>query len=145
MSGFQDDPCRALTAAQLTELGVGPAGEPAQEVTGMACRWRHPDGRGSVQVLFMDEDGNGLGSLYAAQADGRLKFFEELPPVDGYPAVAWGVSDVRADGRCAVGVGVNPEVAFSLQLRQSTANIGQADPCEVAVRVARMVLRTMRG
>lgn len=142
---FQEEPCDALTAAQLARLALDPTGRPGQEVLGRSCDWRHPDGRGSVQLTFLDTDGRGLGVVYGSQAEGKLVFFEELAPVDGYPAVAYGVVDDREIGGCSVAVGVNNQVAYDISLVQSSANTGRDDPCDVAAMVAGLALETMRG
>lgn len=146
VSQFQEDPCQAFTAEQLGTLAVNPDGESSAEPSGKACRWRHPDGRGSVQLTFLDQNDRGIGGVYAGEARGEWVFFEEMPPLDGgYPVVSFGKLDDRDTGRCAVAVGVSNQVAFLLHLAQSAANVGAEEPCEVASRVAGMALETMKG
>lgn len=95
-------------------------------------------------MRFQDKHPFGLSSLYQAYEDGKYAFFNELAPIEGYPAVSFDAIDRRDTGSCTVMVGVSDEIAFEIALQQSSANIGQTDPCETAVMVAGMALRTMQ-
>ena len=141
---FQQDPCQALTATQITAiLDASIDGKPTDRPLGNACQWRNPDTRGLVEVHFLDEDPRGLSAEYQADKDGKWAYFEKLPPIEGHPAVARSGSDDRDIGLCTVVVGVSDEVTFDVPVQLSEANVGK-DPCEAAVKVAGMALQTMK-
>jgi hypothetical protein len=142
---FQQDPCQALTANQVTTiLGGSVDGKPTDRPLGNACQWRDPDSRGLVEVHFSDQDPRGLSALYQASKDDKYAYFTVLPPIEGYPAVARDVVDDRDIGRCSVVVGVSDEITFDVPVRLSEANAGK-DPCDAAVKVAGMALQTMKN
>lgn len=143
---FQQDPCQSLTATQAQELNVNSPGEPREAPLGNACEFRGRSDRGAlVEVAFQDKHPFGLSAVYQANEDGKLDFFDELDPIEGYPAVAWAGTDDRPNGGCAVDVGVSDEIAFSLVVRLSQANVGEKDPCDTAAMVAGLALQTMKG
>ncbi|MET9260498.1 DUF3558 domain-containing protein [Amycolatopsis sp. NPDC004079] len=141
----QGDPCTVLTDAQVKTLfsGATPQVQPSQD-TGVAkqCRWSNPS-RGSgigVQLVYAWKDG--LGHVYAKKNEG---FFEELAPVQGYPAVAYGPTDDRATGRCSVAIGIADDAAFEVDVKLADSQAGKgADPCQDAQHVADLALATMR-
>lgn len=141
---FQQDPCLSLTAAQTKELNVPTSGKPYEEVLGNGCEWRNDETRGKTNVVFLDRDPRGLSALYKANKAGKWAYFEELSPIDGYPAITRDVVDDRDIGNCTVIVGVSDEIAFATILQLSEANVGKKDPCEVGVQVAGMALQTMK-
>ena len=93
----------------------------------------------------MDENPYGVSAMYQAHEDEKLAFFEPLEPVEGYPAVAYGVLDYRKDGECSVVTGTSDEIAFEIVLRLSAKNVGKKDPCDTAAMVAGMVVQTMKA
>jgi hypothetical protein len=145
-SRYQQDPCLGLTAAQTEELNVNSPGEPRDGALGNACTWGgRDDRRALVELASLDEYPFGLSAAYQANEDGKYDFFEVLPPIEGYPAVALGRVDDRQNGGCALAVGVSDEIAFGVTIRLSTANVAEKDPCETAAMVAGMALRTMKA
>lgn len=141
---FQQDPCQALTADQTQELNLPPAGEPKDRPLGNACQWRNPETRADTEVHFLDKNPRGLSAEYQAHDDGKFAYFEVLPPIEGFPAVANDVIDDRDIGRCTVVVGVSDEIAFEVPVQLSEANVGRREPCEAAAEVAGMALATMK-
>jgi hypothetical protein len=141
---FEDDPCLALTSAQSNELGIGAEGKPTSAPLGNACQWLNESTQGKVTISFLNEDPRGLSAEYRANDDGKWAYFTELPPIQGYPAIARGLSDNRDEGACALVIGTSDEIAFELALRLSQANTGEKDPCDVAVDVADMAMQTMK-
>jgi hypothetical protein len=141
---FQDDPCLSLTASQVDDLSLGMPGQPFDGPLGKACKWRNEETRGEVQVRFLDEDPTGLSSEYRANDEGKWEYFEELPPIEGHPAVARSGSDTRDLGDCTVVIGASDEIAFELALQLSQVNVGEQDPCEKAAEVAGMAVQTMQ-
>jgi Protein of unknown function (DUF3558) len=143
-STFQQDPCGALTPSQSTELNVGSSGKPDEEALGKVCTWQNPETGGMAILAFLDKDPRGLSAVYHADKEGKWAYFDELPPVEGFPAVARGLTDERKKGGCSIVVGVSDEIAFSLFLQLSLANSGQKDPCDTAILVAGKALQTMK-
>jgi hypothetical protein len=141
---FQQDPCQALTQAQVQPLGLPPSGASVDMPLGNACKWSKPDSTGSATVHFLDRHPYGLSAEYQAYKDGKTAFFLELPPIEGYPAVATGVADGRAQGWCTVVVGVSDKISFEVPITLALDSIGKDDPCEVAARVAGLALQTMK-
>jgi len=141
---FQQDPCQALTAAQAQELAVAP-GSPYKGELGNACKWESTtDSAAFVDVRFLTDDPRGLSALYQANDDGAYVYFDQLDPIEGYPAVTRGGTDGREGGRCTVVTGTSDEDAFEVVLRLSQANVGEKDPCDTAALVAEMALSTMK-
>jgi hypothetical protein len=142
---FQQNPCQVLTEAQTQELVVV-AGEPHDAPLGNACEWKSPDDRlAAVDVEFLNEDPRGLSALYDANEKGGYVYFDELEPIEGYPAVARDGVDDRPMGKCTVVVGTSNKEAFAVILRLSHANVGKKDPCDTAAMIAGMALRTMKA
>ena len=143
---FQQDPCQALTANQADTLKVRFPGNLRDSSLGKACEFRvSTDRLALVEVASLDENPHGVSAIYRAEEDGKLKLFDPLEPIEGYPAVAYGVVDERDTGACSVVIGVSDEIAFEIALQQSEANIGIKDPCETAAMVAGMVVETMKA
>jgi hypothetical protein len=141
---FLRDPCKALTAEQAAELNVPTTGAGSANTLGQVCEWKNPDTRGFVNIEMREKNASGLSALYAADKNGKYPFFDVLPPIEGYPAVAYDVTDERDRGICAVSVGVANDLSFAVGLELSPANIGTKDPCETAASVAGMMMKTMK-
>lgn len=141
---FQRDPCSMLTSSQSESLDVGSSGKRNDDVLGNGCEWFNPQTRGTAIIAFLDQDPRGLSALYKANNEGKWAYFEELPSIDGYPAVSRGLVDDRADGYCSVIVGVSDEIAFETYVELSQQNKGKRDSCEVSAQVAGMALQTVK-
>jgi hypothetical protein len=141
---FQRDPCQALNTEQVQSLGFSTDGEPRDAALGKACTWKNPGTQGLAEVHFLDRNPNGLSGEYQANEDGKYAYFNPLPPIEGYPAVATDIVDDRDSGGCTVVVGVSDKVTFEVSLRLSQENIGHKDPCQVAAMVAGLALQTMK-
>jgi uncharacterized protein DUF3558 len=141
---FQKDPCQTLTAGQVRSLAMAPAGKLRKDAPlGRSCTWTNPDTGAEVEVHFLDEDPRGLSAQY--QTKDQYAYFDELPPIEGHPAIAADVADDRSNGLCTVSVGVSDETTFIVPVRLSSENVGHKDPCQVATLVAGMALKTMKG
>lgn len=144
-SQYQQHPCQMLTVAQLQELNLPAQGEQRVAPLGLACHWFNQDSGGNVDLQWADRNPRGLSGDYAAHKAGRFAYFIEYPNIEGFPGVASDLSDGRDKGACIVTVGVTDQLEFQAGLGLSLPNIGKKDPCEVAVQVAAMVLKTMKG
>lgn len=143
-TAYQQDPCKALTSAQARELNVTPTSEIYDGGLGNGCQWFNEQTRGQTDVVFDDKDPRGLSALYAANKADKYEYFEQLAPIEGYPAIVRDVIDDRPRGNCTVVTGVTNEIAFEAIVQLSQANVGKKDPCDVAAQVAEMVLQTMK-
>jgi len=144
-SRYEQDPCQSLTSDQVQPLNLPPTGETMDNVAlGKGCEWFNPDTRGEVNIVFVVGDPRGLSPEYEVNNRHGWKYFDELPDIEGYPAVARSGTDDRDIGRCTVVTGVADDMSFETVLRLSQDNIGQKDPCEVAVQVAGLALQTMK-
>jgi hypothetical protein len=142
---FQQDPCKALTSTQTENLNVQ-SGEPHDGGLGNACEFRgRSDRLALIDIAFADKYPHGLSAVYQANDDGKWAFFEELSPIEGYPAVAYDGVDQRDTGGCAVEVGTSDEIAFEVSLQLSADKVGEKEPCETAAMVAGKVLQTMKA
>jgi hypothetical protein len=144
-SRFEQNPCSVLTTAQAQELDLPASGEQEDGALGLDCEWFNSDTRGEVTIGFLTNSRNGLSGFYAANQRGEYPYFIELPPIEGYPAIASDVVDRRSEGACIVDVGVTDQLAFGVYLVLSQVNVRKKDPCETAALVAGMALRTMKG
>jgi hypothetical protein len=145
-SRYQQDPCRSLTADQAQSLNLPPTGTINDKVAlGIGCDWLNQETRGEVGIDFLVDDPRGLSPEYDANNRGEWKYFDELPDIEGYPAIARGDFDHRDTGFCTVLVGVADDMAFATSVQQSQANIGSREPCDVAAEVAGMALQTMKA
>jgi hypothetical protein len=144
-SHYEQDPCKSLTAEQTQSLTLPPTGKIDDKVAlSSACVWSNPDTRGSVMISFIVDDPRGLSPEYDAKNRGAWEFFEELPKIEGYPAIARNNPDDRDIGRCTVVVGVADDMVFAIDLQLSQVNVGIKKPCEVAADVAELALQTMK-
>jgi len=112
---------------------------------GNICEWANKETRGLADIRMHDKNPRGLSATYAADKQGKWAFFEPLSPIEGFPAVAYDITDERSRGECAIAIGVSNEIAFDVSLRLSADNVGAKDPCETAATVAGMMLQTMKG
>lgn len=145
---FKQEPCGALTDSQVAELlGPGVSGKPdLQAPAGPTCSWDATDvSQAGIGVIFMNADQLGLTSVYEAK-DKQYQFFQPMESLDGFPIVAYGVSDERTSrGRCAVALGVSNIQAVDIHVAQSEKNVGKKDPCVAAHDIAAQVLSNLRG
>jgi hypothetical protein len=144
-SRYEKDPCQSITAEQAETLNLPINGETMDHVAlGNGCTWFNRETRGEINIVFVVDDPRGLSPEYEANVNGDWAFFEELPDIEEYPAVARNGTDDRDIGHCTVVVGVADDMTFELIARLSQANVGQKDPCEMAAHVAGLALQTMK-
>jgi hypothetical protein len=142
-SRYQQDPCQALTADQAQDLNLPPTGETMENVAlGNGCEWMNPNTRGIVDIVFIVDDPRGLSPEYQSKNNGKAPDFQEFPDIEGYPAITRSGADQF--GGCTIVVGVADDMAFESTVQLSQANVGEKDPCDVAVHVAGLALQTMK-
>ncbi|MET9260497.1 DUF3558 domain-containing protein [Amycolatopsis sp. NPDC004079] len=140
---FKQNPCDALTSAQISDLLGGNARVKPDPhgPGGPACGWFS---QAQLVVVFPAVDKLGLTSIYRAKG-GAYPFFLPLDPADGYPVVAYGEADRRAsDGACDIAVGTSDRETLVVSITQSPGRKGETDPCESARRIAGRVQANLR-
>jgi hypothetical protein len=142
---YEQDPCKSLTAAQTQSLNLPSSGTVNNDVAlGIGCNWSNPDTRGEVKINFIVDDPRGLSPEYKANEDGKWKYFEEVPDIEGHPAVIRGAIDDRDLGYCTLIVGTADDMAFATIVQLPLADGGTDDPCKAAAEVAGLALQTMK-
>ena len=140
------DPCQALTPEQVkTALGDGASQGERQDLDGLGprCRWTHLSNQSSFAVTFQTEPGEGLSATYA-NAKPQMPVFNEVGPIEGFPAIEYKKSDT--DPMCTTMVGLADEYAISV-----TGTIGVdaeqegKDSCKPGQQVASWVVANLKA
>jgi hypothetical protein len=84
-----------------------------------------------------------LSAVYALRETYEL--WQELPLIEGYPAVAFVSVKSHPHDRCTLAVGVNDQLAFQVSGTLPSSKAGKADPCQATQVAATMMVKTMKG
>src|SRR6266498_3515072 len=104
-SRYEKDPCKSLTADQAKSQNLPETGTIDEKVVlGIGCDWFNPETHGEISIDFLVDDPRGLSPEYQTRTE--YAFFEELPDIEGFPAIARGGATDRDYGICTVMVGV---------------------------------------
>ncbi|QFU90711.1 DUF3558 domain-containing protein [Amycolatopsis sp. YIM 10] len=152
VSRYLGNPCELTPLAKLSAAGYTEPGEPKTEddvakvLAGPSCHWSgaEPGVGMTVQVQTGNRD-NGIGGvagLEKAKQGRQLGFLERTEDVGGYPAFFAGQSDRRATGSCGLAVGIADDLTFTVT---SLGYQGAQDSCDNSVRVAGIVIDTLKG
>ncbi|MCI2421698.1 DUF3558 domain-containing protein [Saccharopolyspora sp. K220] len=146
-TAFHRNPCGLLTPDQLRQLGFDAPG--VQKESGgtppPSCRWDEGPAGPALEVQFVLLNDAGLSTTYERRD--QFAFWQEVPPIDGYPAV---VLDARGDprfayGSCPLYVGVTDQLEFSIFGSVFGDQRGKVDPCELTRQAAALMLQTMKS
>ncbi|WP_328454916.1 DUF3558 domain-containing protein [Amycolatopsis sp. NBC_00438] len=150
---YATDPCALVPAGVLTPLRYTdqgdylPKGDAPDTAAGPSCRWKIRGEGIGLQVIL--ETGNresgqgGLAGLYAAYRSGVLiKFLERAPDIEGYPTIYVDISDRRANGNCAIAVGVADDLSIGVS---AEGYQGQDDSCGAATQAAAAAIKALKG
>ncbi|MQA10898.1 MAG: DUF3558 domain-containing protein [Pseudonocardiaceae bacterium] len=145
-SKYLSSPCKVLTHEQSQSLGATAPGKPrttgaVAERAGPACSWGNRDTGIGFQIAFMTGNKGGLSDTYRGNKQGDFEYFEPTE-VDGYPAVYADGTDERADGYCALLVGISDKLAI---LSGTSAYEGKQNSCGAAEKAASEALKTLKG
>ncbi|MFL6119885.1 DUF3558 domain-containing protein [Actinophytocola sp.] len=144
VSHFEQHPCDTLTAEDARTLNIPATGEQTGDAIGETCFWRNSETRGSLAVSFFSGDGGGLSSLYREAKGVGWPYFKRIADIGNHPAVAYNINEKKPQITCTIAVGLSDRLAFTTRVALSDANIdNKKDPCEVAARVAGMLMSTM--
>ncbi|MEC3974674.1 DUF3558 domain-containing protein [Amycolatopsis sp. H20-H5] len=141
-TGLLADPCTALSAAQVSTIGLTGAGEKVNGSTGVNCKWLSTTSDSNAVVIApLPVNTGGLSDIYAGKK--QAAYFEPVT-VSGYPAVFSEIQDSRTSGFCALWVGVTDQLAVQvstlLPVGQNTSN-----PCPIAQKVADAMIQHLKG
>ncbi|RJQ83753.1 DUF3558 domain-containing protein [Amycolatopsis panacis] len=142
-------PCQeALTSDQLKQIfGMVPQGKPnTLPGIGPECRWSNIDSGAGLSVFYATQPHHGLSGLYR-NSKPQAKVWRVLPPIQGFPAIAFSTSDAQTsirDGLCQVSVGIADDLTVDLGLTPGDAKQGKVDPCVLSERVAGMVVTNLK-
>lgn len=140
---LDQDPCVALTNAQVKNFGVEP-GEKEKTGSDPTCTYRYGDDGGSlVSVTPMLSFSNGLSAVYSQRSD--LGYFEPTE-VSGYPgAYAGKFEDDRAKGYCNLYIAPNDQRAVWLNVQLGKSSRDYPKGCEVGEVVAEKMIENLKG
>lgn len=146
---WEGDPCSVITVQQLSSIGLTSA-EPERddlESAGPGCLWDvSADAPSLVSGGFATAGKReGLSTIYKNHQVGALTLFEELPPIEGHPAVVADPKDERSTGACAVGVGLRDDLVYTVAMTADPSTEQGKDPCAWAAKVAALAMQTMKG
>lgn len=137
---YKQDPCKILTKSQATELGYANLIEREKDASdGPACRWRDSD-TNEVAIVVLSDQPDGLTGVYRNRDS--FDYFEPTE-VAGYPGLFAGVVDDRADGGCAMDVGVTDQQVITLSASMLPGTAAAERPCEILKRAGKMAVKTM--
>lgn len=144
VSGLEQDPCTALSSAQVNKLNLLQGKPHTAESTGQpACEYEYNDGSGSRVLVTLNPDfTNGLGDIYARKPE--LKQFEPTE-VSGYPAVYADPYGQTGNGTCQLHTGLTDQfvVTTFVQLTSSTSDFPKG--CEVAELTTQTMIENLKG
>ncbi|MFD8492376.1 DUF3558 family protein [Amycolatopsis sp. NPDC059657] len=140
-SKFIEDPCLSLTQTQLAAFETTDPGK-RNDGAAKACDWKlGTSGDVVAEVSYNPSLTAGLSHLYAQNAAGFYsQGYFEATQLDGYPAVRLDAIDARADGDCALSVGISEQLFFTVRINGKTGTNG----CKAAENVAKAALTTIR-
>lgn len=143
---YEQDPCKSITADQAQSLNLPTSGTLDDTVAlGIGCKWFNSDTRGELKINFYVDDPRGLSPEYEANERGEWKYFDEVPDIEGHPAVIRDAVDDRDIGYCTLIVGAADDMAFATIVQLPLADGGTDDPCKAAAEVAGLALQTMKA
>ncbi|QYN26065.1 DUF3558 domain-containing protein [Amycolatopsis sp. DSM 110486] len=146
-SVLSGDPCQdALTPDQLNRiLTITPQGARDDSAgLGPACNWHNSTSGAAVGVSFVTQTHQGLSGVYE-NTQRQVKRWQVLPPVQGFPAVAYSTESAgNTSSFCEVSTGIRDDLSFDTSLYLSSAKIGTKDPCDVAAQVVDMIVTNLR-
>lgn len=146
---YVQQPCSALTAAQLHELGVTKAGQADHDDGGSTCSYNPTHGVAytiQFNVHFPDSEPQGLANAYW-NADGPSfdkEFLKRLPDIEGVPEVTEPIQNT--DGGCYIYLGATDQISYATGVTASSSDQPQYQKaCSIAQQLAVDVTRTMRS
>ncbi|MFF0147828.1 uncharacterized protein DUF3558 [Amycolatopsis sulphurea] len=141
-SVLSGSPCEALSPEQIhDDVGPGIPGKFEDGALGPVCSW---DGNGGSVLLiyFTATQHEGLSIIYK-QVKSQMKRFDVLPPIQGFPAVAYDTQPGPKTRSCHLTVGLADTLDFQIGLGLGSYNVGKVDSCDIAAIIAGHVVTTL--
>jgi hypothetical protein len=143
---YEQKPCDALSAEQLSQLGIATAPRPdVGNKLGPGCEWNAYDDAGLTVGARILTAGSSLAKLYLQHEQGAWPYFKPVSDVAGYPGVL--MDGVRAvpNSTCDLSVAVRDDLIYSVQVRIDPKKEEANDPCPVVQRIAELAVSTMKA
>lgn len=142
-NALSGDPCQALTPQQISDqLGAALTGKPDSHPI-PSCSWTNPETTASVGVSYYPASNDGLSNAFV-NVKPQMKRWDVLPPIQGFPAVAYSTQAGSTPNTCDVLVGVTDRLSFMVDVAPRTGKMGKVDPCPLAADVANDVVTTLK-
>ncbi|MFF0147007.1 DUF3558 family protein [Amycolatopsis sulphurea] len=108
-----------------------------------SCSWTNAETTASIGVSYYPARNKGLSNAYT-NVKPQMKRWDVLPPIQGFPAVAYATQPGSTPNTCDVLVGVTDRLSFLVDVAPRTSKMGKIDPCPLAADVANDVLTTLK-
>ncbi|RJQ84872.1 DUF3558 domain-containing protein [Amycolatopsis panacis] len=143
-SVLSGSPCEALSPKQIhDDIGPGIPGKIEDGALGPVCSWG--GGSGSLlMIYFTTTQHEGLSIIYK-QVKSQMKRFDVLPPIQGFPAVAYDTQPGPRTRDCHLTVGLADTLDFQIGLSLGDYNAGKVDSCDIAAIIADHVVTTLKA
>lgn len=139
--GLIDNPCSAISAAQLTEIGLLTDGK-VSAGTPKLCRWTSSSiDLNSISLSAISQNKGGIGDIYDQKA--KSAYFEPVT-LSGYPGVFASIDDGRPSGVCQLWAGVTDQLAVSI-ITSINSGPNKSDPCPIAKKVGDALVTHLKG
>lgn len=138
--GLLENPCSALTDAQLKDLGLVSPGKATQGQPAL-CGWSGEIQENHVNVGAVPQNNRGISDIYDQKS--RQAYFQPVT-VGGYPGVLADTQDGRASGSCTLWVGITDQLAFAVATSITTGE-NKANSCTSAQHVGEAVIEHLKG
>ena len=142
-SAIPEDPCDAFTREQV-EYALGdnaPEGKREEIATGPTCTWQDSESGAGFGAFYGLNPPEGL-SAYYRNTKPQVEVWHELPPIGGFPAVAF--QKYKDQVSCTAAVGLSDELTVDVPVSPSRAKYGELDPCEMAQDMAEMLVGNLK-
>nr|AXL06372.1 DUF3558 domain-containing protein [uncultured bacterium] len=142
---YEKEPCAALTADQLSMLGITTQPKPDLATTpGPGCEWNAFDEVGLTVDGTLLTAGSSLAGVYQKHEAGAWKFFQPVPDVSGYPGVLFD-DKAQPHNFCGMSVAVRDDLIYSMQVTIDPEKKEANDPCSLTRKIAEMAVSTMKA
>lgn len=139
---FERDPCSLPAAEQLAKLDFDPYRvTPNHEDGGPGCCSYSQLGVIEAHTTIGTHLPDGLSGLYAEKPEFDL--FEPTDPIEGHPTVIADLNDRRAQGRCAVFVGLHDDLTYRTIVEAEPTTRAGRQPCKFAADLTVLALHAM--
>ena len=142
-SAVPEDPCDAFTREQV-EYALGdnaPEGKREELPTGPTCTWQDTESGAGFGAFYSTTLRQGL-SAYYKNTKPEVEVWRELPPIGGFPAIAYQLS--KQGTSCGVAIGFADDYVIEVPVTPSRAKLGEVDPCDMAQEMAEVLVGNLK-